>query len=629
MNMPTRIAKDPRQSRQKLSDVGRFYLDHKDSIIELFQALFDDFQNLNPSYRSVDSARDLATLMRRFDHEGLGLLTHALPDLMSDIFRHLEGGKPLYAGWKTRDGIPVFLGRLIRSVYDQDEHSIVSLAQIYQTCVLFKKLRGPYRDEVLADEQAKFLELDEEIGRIDFTAEPLQPILENARMLIETVCKDFSIDSEWFRPRPGPGATNTPVDKLMRWRPHQIFTSLDDEFPYLEWFYHHSWDPVKDAKRYLGLKIAEEATSRYKQIQKYLGKPRGICIEENEMQFFQQALKNWFYECIELHPATRGRVNFTSQEINQLLALSSSIDCEYATLDMKGASDRVARELVHRCFWNTKLFYLLDALSTRIMEMPNGDRVFTHKFAPMGSGICFPVMALIHWALIRSIIKLSSIADSEKLSKEVFVYGDDIIINTKAVEAVYSYLPLFGMKFNTDKSFHKGFFRESCGIHAFMGVDITPVYVNRVTKKSQDNKDSNVLLSLIAKEYQFHNNGYHSVSRCIQKQVHKHFWPLPTVGEASTILGWKRDGLTKASEVRKYARSVRYNPHTQNLLYSCQAVVPVRDPWANEIMEDGDGLLRKLATLDREAGIIKADVEDLRIRRRWFTSSGHLARLPD
>lgn len=60
-------------------------------IKDLFTVLLSDFVNLNPSYRSVDSARDLATIHRRLDNEGLGFLSKTLPSLMASLFLKIEG----------------------------------------------------------------------------------------------------------------------------------------------------------------------------------------------------------------------------------------------------------------------------------------------------------------------------------------------------------------------------------------------------------------------------------------------------------------------------------------------------------------------------------------------------------
>lgn len=610
-----------RNSKRNIREIQKYYSEIRGCVLDMFHSLLSDFVNLNPLYRSVDLARDYKTLESRFSSEGLGFLSVTLPQLMQDLFCFVEGGTPSYVGWKkhTRAEYPAFLGRLFGEVYARGPYSAVSFGQIYQVCSAFKKLKGPFRETSLHKSLCSFVSVDEELGRIDFTAEPLVPILTNARRLIESVFQDVSwseLDKE-LKPRPGPGATNTYVDKHLRFRPHVVYEGLNEEFNYLDWFYSHSWDPIEDAKRYMCLPEKVDAESRFKFVPKYLFKPRGICIEENEMQFFQQALKGFLYRHLELHPATRGRINFSSQGVNRNLALDSSVTKECATIDMSDASDRVARELVHRLFLNTALLDPLDAVSTRRIKLPDGKYLLAHKFAPMGSGVCFPVMAIVHWALIRSMIALSSIPDSEKVSKRVYVYGDDIIFPISACEVVYTYLPLFGMKLNKTKSFHTGPFRESCGVHAYDGLDVTPVYVNYVITKTQDCSDTTTLLSLIAKEQLFFKKGYTETSRCIQRYVNKTYWSLPFVGEASPVLGWRRPGRSDYRTVIPYSRKRRYNADLQTPEVSLQCVVPNKEPDA--VLHEGDGYLRKLLTNADEASTMPGSVEELTVRRRWVS----------
>lgn len=610
-----------RNSKRNLREIQKYYTECRGFILDMFHSVLSDFVNLNPLYRDVDLARDYKTLEMRISSEGLGFISVTLPQLMQDLFCKIEGGTPSYDGWKKHSHAeyPAFLGRLFGEVYARGPYEAVSFGQIYMICSIFKKLKGPFRESSLHRNLCSFKVVDQEIGAIDYRSDVLGPIILDASNALVHLFERMSDKylKGFLKPRPGPGATNTPVDKYLRFRPHAIYEPLDDEFGYLDWYYKHHWDPVEDAKRYMCLPQKGDAESRFKFVPKYLFKPRGICIEENEMQFFQQSLKGFLYEWIESHPATRGRINFTHQSVNRNHALTSSISKEYATIDMSDASDRVSRELVHRLFMRTALLEPLDAVSTRRIKLPDGTTIYAHKFAPMGSGVCFPVMALVHWALICSIIRLSVLPDSEKVAQRVYVYGDDIIFPVEACEAVYTYLPLFGMKLNKTKSFYRSSFRESCGIHAYNGLDVTPVYVNYVNQLNQDRNDTTTLLSLIAKEQLFNKRGYSETARCIRKHVHSTYWLLPFVGEASPILGWRRDGRSDYRRVVPYARRRRYNADLQTPEVSLQCVVPKKEPPTD--LHDGDGYLRKLLTNADEASTMPGSVEELTVRRRWVS----------
>jgi hypothetical protein len=55
------------------------------------------------------------------------------------------------------------------------------------------------------------------------------------------------------------------------------------------------------------------------------------------------------------------------------------------------------------------------------------------------------------------------------------VFGDDIIVPSECAEFVIDDLESFGLLVNRTKSFWRGAFRESCGVDAYNGVDVTPV----------------------------------------------------------------------------------------------------------------------------------------------------------
>jgi hypothetical protein len=64
-----------------------------------------------------------------------------------------------------------------------------------------------------------------------------------------------------------------------------------------------------------------------------------------------------------------------------------------------------------------------------------------------------------------------------KRSSMVRVFGDDIIVPNDAYMVLTILMDELGLKVNTDKSFAEGFFREACGMDAFMGYCVTPAYI--------------------------------------------------------------------------------------------------------------------------------------------------------
>jgi hypothetical protein len=65
-------------------------------------------------------------------------------------------------------------------------------------------------------------------------------------------------------------------------------------------------------------------------------------------------------------------------------------------------------------------------------------------------------------------------------ANEVRVFGDDIILPNDAYQVCASLLETCKLKVNANKSFSRGYFRESCGMDAYAGEAITPVYIREL-----------------------------------------------------------------------------------------------------------------------------------------------------
>lgn len=536
-----------KKQRQNQKEVFKQFYSTSNDVIVYMIALLDDFAEILPEvYSKAAHLRDISYLTKRYEAEGLSFVTLTLPKLAEGLLEYLETGQGRYPSFKLRTGTdyPVFLQQLFRHAYQKTSaHHCKCVELIYQFSVAFSKFKGPYKESVLLKQLQDFVSVDEELDKIDWFDYDSFPILERARVIIEELFENFSLDDA--RPRPGPGATNTPVAKHMRYRPHRLYTQIDDVLPYVEFFNVNEVDVINQTKFYRELYQSKrhQPRARFKYVPKKAGKARGISIEENEMQYFQQAFKHAMYSYLEGHPYTSGCINFTEQVVNATLALLSSESLEFATLDMKEASDRVARELVSWLFQNTVLHDILMALSTKWIDLPDlgeGEQsLYTRKFAPMGSGLCFPVMACVHWALCTAILQLFS---STCPAKKVFVYGDDILVPSEDAELIFKWLPSFGMKLNKQKSFYRSHFRESCGTHAYKGKDITPVYFKFTPQKTISSA-----MSCIANECTMHSKGYRHVAMALRKAIRESHGDLPYVNVNSPIFGFKRIDVREPS----------------------------------------------------------------------------------
>jgi hypothetical protein len=245
--------------------------------------------------------------------------------------------------------------------------------------------------------------------------------------------------------------------------------------------------------------------------------PRLISCEPVDFQWIQQGLGNAIVRHVEQHRLTLDNVRFTDQEPNRNAALIGSISGRYATLDLNEASDRVSIGLVHLLF-PSHLYRCLEACRSLSTELPSGEVLVLHKFAPMGSCLCFPILALSVWAI------LTASAPDTYTRERIYVYGDDVIVPTPFVETAISRLESFGLKINRDKSCTKGFFRESCGMDAYKGVNVTPVRLRTVWSSKPS---PNSYTSWISYANSFYDRKYYVTYDYIVGMLRSVYGPIP------------------------------------------------------------------------------------------------------
>jgi len=164
----------------------------------------------------------------------------------------------------------------------------------------------------------------------------------------------------------------------------------------------------------------------------------------------------------------RDGIDLDSQTRNQILA-QYGLRLNLATIDLSKASDTIATELV-RLLLPSDWFKVLMDLRTDTTDC-NGQQRYLQKFSAMGNGFTFELESLIFHALCAVVKDYEGLAQTEH-----GVYGDDIVIDRRAVKCLYSCFRLFGFIPNKDKSWSTTLFRESCGKHFFDGFDVTPLY---------------------------------------------------------------------------------------------------------------------------------------------------------
>lgn len=169
-----------------------------------------------------------------------------------------------------------------------------------------------------------------------------------------------------------------------------------------------------------------------------------------------------------------------NQEKNRLLALLGSKSGLLATLDLSNASDTLHRELV-RALLPEAWFELLDRVRSPFGLLPDGTAWRYAKMSSMGNATTFVLETAVFWAAAQAVSKCFGAR-----TDTIAVFGDDIIIDAYLYRHLVIYLELMGCQPNEAKSFAAGPVRESCGVDAFDGSDIRPVFLKRFPQTDLD-----------------------------------------------------------------------------------------------------------------------------------------------
>jgi hypothetical protein len=221
--------------------------------------------------------------------------------------------------------------------------------------------------------------------------------------------------------------------------------------------------------------------------------PRLIASEPIAHQWCQQSVKDFLVRAVETS-SLRNCINFFDQSPSQELALQGSRDGSLATIDLSEASDRLSCWLVERLFRaNVGLLEAFHAVRTRWIVQRLDKKTPRHiklrKFSTMGSALTFPVQSIV-FAMVAMSVRIHrsgrpvNAASIDWASRQVRVFGDDIICPAEDFSLLCQALVGLGLKVNDSKSFAVGNFRESCGVDAFQGVDVTPGYVLELCPES-------------------------------------------------------------------------------------------------------------------------------------------------
>lgn len=525
---------------------------------------------------STNLARDRQRVRHELENRGLSFLTLTLPAFGMAFDYALDQGrvdlsvfpsilrKP-YRGKGEKHAIPKFLRGIVCRVFDPqtgiilNEPNETALFAVRQICLSAKKLNIPCTNRRERDALARFVACDAEIAQLDLLDSKIRypSSLHNryrdvARVLWTQTFSGFSEvrdAGDGLRPKHGPGATAEKISGNRKFEILEWTERLDREFPLDSYAYANAGALLESrcaggekGSIILRDELAERPV-RVVTVPKTAKAPRIIAIEPVCMQYVQQALAEYAVSAIETDRIAGGHVNFSDQTINQQLALEASEKGHLATIDLSEASDRVSLWLVSNLLSSIPDFRdaVMACRSSRAI-LPDSDQpVQLRKFASMGSALCFPMEAMVFFTIIASsLLEKHGLSTSAKnlkrVTADIYVYGDDIIVPVDEVESVKFALELFGLKVNATKSFWNGKFRESCGMDAWNGVVVRPTYIRRTLPI--DKRDHFEIISAVSLANQFYKIGWWRSASYIREYVDRLVGDLPHTLETSPGLGW-------------------------------------------------------------------------------------------
>lgn len=591
---------------------------HVQELRELLQCLLKDAGDAYPHLRRAIEI-DVRHLLRTIDARGVGTVALDLPRLGKALDRALSEGRfvchgmVLSKGATKRDVRPRFLFGLWSLVFDSsgrllEDYDVEAVLFLRQLLFVGKRARITCSEEDTHREVDVFFELDGslpcpeqfwengrgEIGSIYegfFASETIRERLSTSPLkgrpeILRYLDRVYGIlisslgafsPYDWDR-KHGPGAVAEVTGKKDKFQFDNWSPQLERVFPMCDFAYHNAGAWATHCNE-IG---TAERPSRLIAVPKVLDKPRLIAAEPSENMWCQQIL--WAYFRRRSEEGLIGRfIAFSDQTRNQQFARSGSVDGNLCTIDLSAASDRVTCHVVGQAMrWNPPLLRALQATRTRRIVYPRETIVHSakdyalvsyrtaplRKFSTMGSACTFPVESILFLgvAIAATLWKRGlrvTPGEIARLESEVSVFGDDIIVPKDAWAVTQDLLEVLYFKVNTSKSYGVGNFRESCGVDALDGVDVTPVYWSAPVQP----KSAQSVAGYLEMRNHFYKRWYRHTSEYLTRQ-------LPVSFRTPVAIDVDLQGVTSFVRPTRSAYQLRWNGGLQRMeakIYSARS----------------------------------------------------------
>lgn len=498
-------------------------------IAAAYQALMKDlitWGQVDPD----ESVRDLTRIVTLLETRGERSVLLDFPAYAKSLDRALSRGRMSQADYQllgNKGGLPAFMYSAWIRVFDVEgnlvsEPDVGAVKALRQALLLFKKIQIPCSEERIANEVRAFFTLDASLRQCDDSWHDLQfgdsvslgdalrndvrqgelftpfvtshSLVRLAQRVADTIVRGFDdVDPDSLIGNHGPGA----VADLKRGMDKYVFPTWSQQLERVFPRDVHASANVR-VNDYDGWLHGDHQgalrtlPARLTPVNKTQEKPRLIASEPTANQFMQGAVRKYLRRQIDSSLLSMS-IDLRDQRLSGRLALQASQDSSIATVDLSSASDRLTCWTVERVFRKApKLLEMLaSSRSYYIVDPKTREFAQLRKYAHQGNATVMPVQCIVYTLLATAAViwssprmrinKASAFRTSVKEALQlVRVYGDDIILPTHALPALSSLLELCQLKVNGGKSHYSGRFAESCGIDAFDGTDVTPVYIASV-----------------------------------------------------------------------------------------------------------------------------------------------------
>ncbi|DAD51008.1 TPA_asm: RNA-directed RNA polymerase, partial [ssRNA phage SRR6960549_7] len=526
--------------------------------------------------------RDLMTIKSRVEDEGLSFLTITLPQFGKDFERSLADeviDSTFFRSFKKNGAIPAFLQGMLSQIFDRTTGRILHetpefpsiIEGIRQIAYSFKKLEIDCTLQRVRSSLRNFVQTEHELSGAHISGKDVKYFIDVSHALWGSIPDIQNISD--IIPKHGPGGTSDGFSGNQKYRWKFWHERLEPYFPFIETAYTLGCYNSEEFKDVTLVSQEQEEPVKVTTVPKTQKGPRIIALEPCCMQYAQQAVRSYLYDKIEQNYYSAGHVNFTDQSINRILAMKSSLTGDLASLDLSDASDRVIGSLAVGMFKNQPVLQgMVLACRSTHAKLPDGKVIGPLvKFASMGSALCFPVESMYFYTLcVAALLKCHNLPVTSRnvynVSRDVYIYGDDIFVPSRWATTVVDHLQKYYCKVNMTKSFWNGKFRESCGMDAYAGEEVTPTYIKHLHPDNR--RQAERLISWVKTANLFFKKGYWRTSSYMFNVCERYLGRLPVVAETSPALGrishlpyvsaerWNRK--THAWEIRAWVGSPVY-----------------------------------------------------------------------